>query len=170
MNIRWIGAALIIAGCAGFGFSLAAAYRKETEIVRQIVSALTYMESELTYRLTPLPELCRNTAKQCSGVIRRIFSNLSTELEQQICPDGACCMGAAMANAPQLPPRVRMILSDLGNTLGVFDLPGQIMGLQECKRRCMQELEDMHIHQDNRLRSYRMLGLCAGAALAIILL
>lgn len=170
MNIRWIGAALVVLGCGGFGFSLAAAYRKETDMIRQLISALTYMESELSYRLTPLPELCRSTAKQCSGVLRKVFLNLAREMEGQICPDAACCMGVVMSGDLFLPSSVRSILHSLGKTLGCFDLSGQLAGFRCCKADGEQALADMHQNRDTRLRSYRVLGLCAGAALAIILL
>ena len=55
MNYRWIGAVLVIAGCGGFGFSIAAGYKREESTLRQLIQALNTMEWELSYRLTPLP-------------------------------------------------------------------------------------------------------------------
>ena len=46
------GAALVIAGCGGFGFSIASGYKREEGILRQLLRALNYMEWELQYRLT----------------------------------------------------------------------------------------------------------------------
>ena len=62
MSIKLIGAALIIAGCDGVGFSMAAAHRREESALRQLIGALDYMGCELQYHLTPLPELCRSAA------------------------------------------------------------------------------------------------------------
>ena len=47
MSYRWLGAALVIAGCGGFGFSIASGYKREEGILRQLLRALNYMEWEL---------------------------------------------------------------------------------------------------------------------------
>ena len=67
MSYRWFGAALVIAGCGGFGFSIASGYKREEGILRQLLRVLNYMEWELQYRLTPLPELCRQAGKESFG-------------------------------------------------------------------------------------------------------
>lgn len=170
MNLRWLGAILIVAACGGTGFSLAAAHKKEERALQQILNALDYMESELQYKLTPLPELCRLAGKNADGVIGKVFIGLSQEMECQIVPDAAGCMYAALHKAPELPNISRSILLELGKTLGCFDLPGQLKGLNSCRNRCMLELEDLRRNRESRLRSYKILGLCTGFALAILLL
>lgn len=133
MSYRWFGAALVIAGCGGFGFSIASGYKREEGILRQLLRALNYMEWELQYRLTPLPELCRQAGKETRGTLREVFCNLARELEWQTSPDAASCMTAALKRSHELPRRVRGIMKQLGHTLGRFDLPGQKQGLEEVK-------------------------------------
>ena len=57
----------------------------------------------------------------------------------------------------------------LGRSLGRFDLSGQLKGLTSLRERCSREMQELHLDRDNRLRSYRVLGLCAGGALVILL-
>lgn len=170
MNVKLIGAVLIIAGCGGVGFSMAAAHRREEGALRHLISALDYMGWELQYRLTPLPELCRSAAAESSGCVRQALNNLATELESQIAPDAAACMNAALAKTPKLPPRVRKLMLSLGSSLGRFDLPGQMKGLESTRQLCRHELEELSTDRNVRLRSYQTLGLCAGSALAILFL
>lgn len=170
MSYRWFGAALVIAGCGGFGFSIASGYKREEGILRQLLRALNYMEWELQYRLTPLPELCRQAGKETRGTLREVFCNLARELEWQTSPDVASCMTAALQRSHELPRRVRGIMKQLGHTLGRFDLPGQKQGLEEVREACRMELEALGKNRETRLRSYGTLGLCAGAALAIFFL
>ena len=59
MNSKYFGALLVILGCGGFGFSLAAAHRREEVHLRQLMDSLQYLHCELEYHLTPLPVLCR---------------------------------------------------------------------------------------------------------------
>ena len=83
MILKWIGAVLIVLGSGGFGFSLAAAHRREERNLQQLIFGLDYMQCELQYQLAPLPTLCRKTARQLSGVMQTLFLNLAEVLEDQ---------------------------------------------------------------------------------------
>lgn len=166
--IRWIGAMLIIGGCGTLGFAMAAAQRKEEAALRQMIQALDHMQCELQYRLTPLPELCRKAGSETKGCVGQILRKLSDELEHQISPDVSSCMYAAMLSSPDLPRRVHRGFQLLGGSLGSFDVEGQIRGLEAVQDYCRRESDEMASNRDSRLRSYQTLGLCAGAALAIL--
>ena len=168
MYLKWIGGALVILGCGGTGFSMAASHRNQESQLRQFMSALDYMQCELQYRMTPLPDLCRQTASQTSGVIRRLFSNLAAELESQVASDVQGCIHAVTLSLPELSKDIADLMSSFGKTLGRFDLQGQICGLERVRQECRRTLESLTDHREERLRSYQTLGLCAGAALAIL--
>ena len=170
MTVKLVGAMLIVAGCGGFGMLIAANYRREERALRQLLGCLDYMECELQYRLTPLPELCRQAAKESAGPVRAVFAALAEELEDQISPDAERCASAALARVKDLPSSARRCLSQLGASLGRFDLPGQLKGLEGVRAACRAELERLGKNRDVRLRSYETLSLCAGAALAMLLL
>ena len=169
MNFKWIGAIMVIVGCGGFGFSVAAAHRREETTLRQLIIALDYMECELQYHLTPLPDLCRQAAAEQRGCIRDVLLNLSRELDAQISPDVERCMQASLCAVEDIPKRTQQALTDMGKTLGRFDLSGQLNGLEQVRSACRTELEALRTNREPRLRSYQTLGLCAGAALAILL-
>ena len=56
----------------------------------------------------------------------------------------------------------------LGKSIGRFDMDGQIKGLEAVRQDCRRRLDELSKDRDTRLRSYQTLGLCAGAALAIL--
>lgn len=170
MSLKIIGAILIVAACGGVGFSMASAHRREEHALRQLIGALDYMGCELQYHLTPLPELCRCAAAECSGCVSQVLLHLATELENQIAPDVSSCMNAAVSKAPKMPHRIRKNLTRLGSSLGRFDLQGQLKGLESARHFCRRDLEDLCKNREERLRSYQTLGLCAGSALAILFL
>lgn len=169
MNYKWIGAVLIILGCGMMGFSLSAAYRREERDLRELINALEFMSRELQYHMTPLPDLCRRTGADRAGCIGKLFLKLANELDSQITPDVQSCMAMAAATVGQLPRRVQEAICILGTSLGRFDLEGQLQGLESVRIFCRTELETMSAGRDLRLRSYQTLGLCAGAAIAILL-
>lgn len=166
--LKWIGAFLVVFGCAGVGFAMSGAHRKEEKSLRMLISALDFMQCELQYRLTPLPDLCRLTAAQCNGPLRTAFTTLAMELEDQISPDVFHCMNSAIAKVNGLPSKTAELLKVLGRTLGRFDLDGQLLGLENARHNCREVLDKLSENREVRLRSYQTLSLCAGAALAIL--
>ncbi len=167
--LKIFGALLIVAGGGMFGFSLASAHRREESALRSLLSALDFMQCELQYRLTPLPDLCREAGRQTKNGIGQVFLALSQELETQTHADVARCMDAVLLQTASLPLRARKALAILGSSLGRFDVQGQILALEGVRAHCRQELDTLTLDRDARLRSYQTLGLCAGAALAILL-
>lgn len=170
MTLKLIGAVLVVAGCGGCGFAMAASYRREEAALGQYLKALELMEWELSCRLTPLPVLCRCTAESVKGPVSELLLALAQELERQVYPDVNECLCFAMASLPGLPAVLRTHARDLGDTLGRFDLPGQLKGLQSAAGRAKKSLTELEENRTGRLRSYQTLGLCAGAALAILFL
>ena len=168
MGYKWIGAVLIILSCGGFGCSFVLLHKREENALRQLIGALDFMECELQYRLTPLPELCHQAAAQSTGILRGILEQFSQELESSMSPDVMTCMATAMAAAEGIPGKTQQCLLMLGNSLGRFDLDGQIKGLEAVRAECRRHLEGLSHNRDARLRSYQTLGICAGAALAIL--
>ena len=167
MTLKTIGAILIILTCGGFGVSLASAHKARERALRQLITTLEFMECELRYKLTPLPELCANAGKHSSGIIGEIFYGLAEELNRQAEPDAACCMICVLSHT-DVPSGLRDILMDLGNTLGRFDLEGQLQGMESTRTVCKSALAQLTNNHENRLRNYQTLALCAGAALVIL--
>ena len=167
MMWKWIGAMLVIAGCGTVGFTMAWAHKREESCLRQLKSSLDFMACELQYRLTPLPELCGAVGKNQRNPVGATFCALAGELERQILPDVEYCMNQALKSA-ELPKRTWEGFFRLGKNLGRFDLTGQLKGIEMVREYCDRELETLGKNREERLRSYQTLGLCAGAALAIL--
>jgi len=168
MILKLIGAVLVIAGCGGIGFRIAANHRQEEKNLRQLIGILDYMECELQYRLTPLPELCRQVAKEFPGMLGKVFTELALEMESQISPDVETCMSVSLEKAHRISGLAREQLLLLGKSIGRFDMEGQIKGFEAVRQDCRRRLDILSHDRDIRLRSYQTLGLCAGAALAIL--
>ncbi len=168
MSLKLIGVILVIAGCGSVGFRIAAAYRQEEKALHRLIGILDFMECELQYRLTPLPELCRLAARNFAGMPGAVFRELALQMESQLVPDMEQCMVLSIRKIKNLPPLTREKLLLLGKSIGRFDLEGQLKGLEAVRQSCRRELNTLETNRDTRIRSYQTLGLCAGAALAIL--
>lgn len=169
-SLKWIGAILIVSSCSGCGFSIAAQEKKEEHMLRRLRHIIMFMESQLSYQLTPLPELIMKCAEESNGILREIFLSFGQNLLNQVYPDAASCLQAALSVKNELPRRVQRVLRMLGTSLGRFDLDGQLKGLSSVRNLCDQEIDGLRCNRDNRLRCYRILGISAGLSLAIIML
>lgn len=170
MQIKWIGAILIISGCGGYGFYLAANHNREVNTLQKLIALIEFMICELQFRMSPLPVLCRQAAFETSGVLRHVFINLSNEMESLIRAEANTCMHAAISKSPPIPSVTLRCLKILGKSLGRFDLNGQINELDNVLNFCKMKRDELNSKKDIRIRSYRTLSLCAGAALAILLI
>ena len=167
--IRTIGACCIIAGSGGFGFAMAAAPRREEQQLSILLKSLEYMSYELNYRQTPLPVLCREAAMGQRGCVPDFFRELARELEKGDAPDVQVCIWEVLQRVDPS-PNLRRFLRELGATLGRFDLPGQLRGLEAAIRSTGDALRTLRDGAQERRRSFQTLGLCAGAAMAILFL
>lgn len=170
MTIKILGAILILAACAGFGFMIAYHHRREISIMKKLICALDYLDCELQYRMYALPDLCRQTAAETDGLISHIFLRLANELEDQVSPDVRRCMHSVLAKTKDIPLATGECLQLLGDLLGRFDLQGQVKGLQNVRQACRVKLNKLMSNSEVRVRSYQTLGLCAGAAIVILLI
>ena len=167
--IRLLGAVLLTAGCGGLGFSLAATYRREMSMLRRLIQTLQEMEWELKYRMPVLSGLCKIAADTSAGVIRDIFRELEEKLNNREIYDISACMNAIVIQK-ELPRSVGKNLKPLGSSLGRYDLEGQLQGLEAIRRQCRKDLKKLEENSGQRLRNYQTLALCAGIALAILLI
>ena len=170
MTFKWIGALFIIISCGFCGYRIAISRKREIRTLRKLICVLDYMGCELQYKMSPLPDLCRAAAEQTDSILQEIFSALAIELENQVAPNVSFCMQAVLEKSKSVPKYARQICTLLGESLGRFDLIGQLKGLESVRNECNRMLEVISRNADNVLRSYQTLGLCAGAALVILLI
>lgn len=168
MSIKLIGAALLVGGFGYTGQILVTHRKKTTKLMQQLIASFSFMECELSYRLTPLPDLLRRAADG-SAILQQFYSTLASELEGQISPNVSCCVDAALAAVPELPDIIKNGLIRFGKNVGRFDLDGQIRGIATVREECVAILSTYTHDQDTKLRNYRALALCAGVMVAILL-
>ena len=168
MIFRIIGALLAVIGCGGIGILVARNAKKETVTLKKFILQIECWKNELSYHLTPLPELCRQASKMNTGILADFMAVFLEELERQVSPDAEMCIRAALDKFPDFPSHTRRLLIELGSTLGRFDTEGQLSGFESIMAESNRLYEHLYNTQEVRLRSYKTLGICAGVALVII--
>ena len=142
------------------------------ESLRTLTGALEQAERELSFRLTPMPELMERLARQAGEPARFLFAHCRDHLWEL----GEKSFGELWREALEgesdllLGDREREVLSGLGDVLGRYDAAGQREALQAAGaelERCLRRAEE---DRDRLGRVYTALGLGSGAMLALMLL
>ena len=166
--LKWIGACLVFLGCGIYGFKIAYAYKRELRCLKNLLRVLDYIECELQYRQLPLPELCRRAASVCSDCVSTVMDGIAQELENQALPDVGRCIKSTLVKHKDIPVCTRKLFRRLEICLGAFDMENQLKALNAVRQECRFELDMLASNQHNRVHSYQVLGVCAGAAIAIL--
>ena len=168
MLLKILGVIFVVFSCGSVGFKMAANYKKEEKTLQNLLRILDYISAELQYRLTPLPQLCRQISQLFSDSPGYIFEEIANEMELQYCIDPSKCMEVVLNKIKHLPQITRKKLKLLSETMGRFDVEGQLKEIDAVRKECENSLKFLRDNHENRIRSYQTLGLCAGAALAIL--
>ena len=169
MSTKWIGAVLVILSCSIFGMIMSGSIRFEVNCFRELISILNYMQSELEFRLTPLPDLCRLCASQ-GKILRNLFETFAEELENQISPEPEICMEAALCKCNIKTKSIETYLLELSSSFGKFDLCGQLLGICSVRQQCTSMLCKLESGEESRIRNYRTISFCIGILTTILLL
>ena len=165
---KWIGAMMIVAGCAGIGLSLAANEKRRAFYLRLLLQKLERMEQELSSHILALPNLF--AVVKSEDPLGMLFAAMARLLEEKAYPSAQDCMEAALLEQSGIPVDVKDILRRLGSGLGLLDLDGQRRQLQIVIEECRRSLDTLMDGQALRLKNYCTLSLCCGAALAVLLI
>lgn len=170
MEFRIFGALLIVAGFSASGFMISRTQKTGIFLLEELICTLDNLICELEYRRTPLPELCRTVAKNRHSRLNTFFYKVAEEMDSQVNPNVSACVQAALAGHGDLPETVQTILRRLGESLGRFDIEGEILSLQSLRAETAEKLNDMRITQKEKAKTNRTLWVCAGALAAVLMM
>lgn len=169
--MKLAGVLFVVISAASMGFRFSYAVRQRCNLLGQLILALRLLKSELSAHGTPIPEAFAFLAASTKGSTAEYFSAAAKQMHQKrwITPEGS--LEFASDKLKELLPDdpVRMILRDMASYIGRFELESQLSGI-ECAVIRLEEIRKQAEQEKTlRCRTYRALGLCAGLALAILL-
>ena len=168
--IRMLGAVCLAAGPVWLGMSAAAELAHRERALGALCAGLELMERELSFRLTPMPELLERLSRQADPPADGLFAG---------CREGLSSLGerslAELWKAGVRQPALLLeaeelaLLDGLGQVLGSYDGEGQLAALAQTCAALERALAEARSERKRMGRVYQTLGLAAGAFLAILL-
>jgi len=160
---------VFIVGSAGvMGVRISLSLRKRCELLRQLLQALAVLRSEIAFCGTPLPQAFALMAVQCSGTLETIFSSAAKQMDRQrwMTPLQAMELAIAESRETFLAPILRELFAQLGR----YDLEAQVRAVDGAQSRTKTLLSQLEQERNRKTGTYETLGICAGIAVAILLL
>lgn len=124
--LKLLGAILLTTGAAAIGFSAASQLGRRVKNLRALIAALELAERELSFRLTPIPDLLDELSRRAQAPINGFFSRCLDDLDQLGEQSLGQIWNHALIDWPMdLDKEDRTALSELGQVLGRYDGDGQ---------------------------------------------
>lgn len=170
--LKFAGAVLVIGAAAMLGFVQASHYAKRPKQIRQLISALQRMETEIIYALTPLPAALASLSRQIAEPLSSLFRHTSEQLNDA---SGTSTREIWQQNVKEVWKRTSMklpeqeIVLQLGHVLGLTDRGDQVKHLRLAVSQLQAEEEDSREEQRRFEKMWKSLGVLIGALIVILM-
>ena len=169
--IRLMGALLTAGGGAFLGFAAAGRLTRRARVLRQMAGALEQMDREISFRLTPMPQVMERLGAEYPPPVGALFSRCCLGFDELGERSLAEIWRTALAESDlDLEDREIAVLDELGEVLGRFEESGLRTALARAAEELNQAAELARVEAEKRGRMYRVLGLAVGGLLVILLL
>ena len=169
--LRLAGAVLLAAGPAVIGFHAARRLARRPRLLRELAAALEQMEREISFRLTPLPELFVRLSQEYSGPVGALFSCCARDMDDLGQRSLSQIWRQALTEATlDLDSRGQRALEELCEVLGRYDGDGLRGALRQTCGELTAAAEEAERERERKGRMDQVLGLTTGALLVILLM
>ncbi len=170
--LRLVGAILVAGGATAVGLAAAGMLKTRVDVLSSLVLALDTIHTEITFRLTPLPELMRLLEKQTSPPANELFINCTKHMDElgQKTFSSIWITAVEESAALGLTRDEKQILEELGVFLGRYDAESQVKAIAYTRHRLQRVLDGALDDRQKQGKLYKMLGVITGAAVVIILI
>lgn len=163
---------IILAGVA-IGQLKAKSFENRVFHLQELITSLKVLESEMKYRMDPLPDLLIRVSTIKEGMSGTLLETAGRLLKIQTGQDFSQCWGDAVETAYQesaLNKEDKRILTDLGIELGKTDMESQTGMFQRTFALLEAQVEEAIEEKRSKGKMYKSLGPAIGILIVIVLI
>lgn len=168
--VRLLAIGLIFFSCSAGGFLIATSFSQRVQNVRELLSFIQFLESEIRFAHSTLPAIISKESQHYRGATKDFLLTLHNGLSISEGSDFFLVWEQGLTSLQKHGFSERLLedLRDLGKVLGQSDLTEQLKYLQLCTTRLEQSLEKSKTEQHQQERLWRYLGVSAGFLLVLL--
>ncbi|MCK9524886.1 MAG: stage III sporulation protein AB [Limnochordia bacterium] len=170
--MKGVAAGLILFSTGAMGLTIARSFSHQVHSLRQLMTFVQVLESEIRFARTTLPHVLAHQATQFSGAIGMFLSIVSTGLKAGHGEPFIVVWEAGLDSLASngVPGSTLEDLRGLGDVLGTSDVTEQIKHLNVLLHRLEQTLKRSEEERDKQTRLWQYLGFSSGLLLCLLLL
>ena len=166
--MKFAGIVFVVLSAGTVGFQMAALLRKKCEFLNNLLAALQLLKNEITVCGTPLPQAFALVAAANDGGLERLFDTAAKEMDKNRWTTPYDAVSHALETVQE--PFLGDVMLPLAKSLGKYDLAAQLQGIETARMQAEQLLRETEQERKIKSRTYQTLGVCAGLAVAILLI
>ena len=168
--LRIIGSIFVLCSATGIGYSCKRHYYRSLTQLRNLHRGMELVSCQLNYTLYPIPKLLSIVGKQLPTPSGDYFMNLGKAITSGIPRHRAHEAALKNTKGLNIPNNGLMALIEWSGTLGQFDPDGESRMMKLSIDRMEHALHAYELENKSMVKSYTLLGACAGIALVILML
>jgi stage III sporulation protein AB len=170
--MKLLGAALVLLSATLFGFFQALLLARRPRQIRELISVLQRLETEIVYGSTPLPAALRRlaglTAEPLASLLREVAEELAQRTQTPLAELWRQSAERAWRRSAMKEPEYEAFVR-LGATLGLSDRTDQAKHLRLAAAQLNAEEESAREEQKRYETMWRSLGVLVGALIVILM-
>lgn len=178
MSICVLFNAVIFLLCSAAGYMHAYDYHCRTVNLQSFLYAMKYLEDEVIYKKTPLPEAVKTLGYgKCSNGARLLFQAVAEDFDEKASfgakksfEESWCTNIKEMSEKTALMPQDTEILEEIGKMLGGSDYLGQKSIFERSGEQLSQLVNEAKEAENTKGKMYKGLGMAAGLLIAVLLM
>lgn len=172
MVIKTAGALLLLIGTTAFGVYKGCLYNNRLDNLYEVKKAFLYIQGEIRYMNTPIPETLESAARQINGCCRQFFSRVAKELNEG---KGVELKQVWETNISReihgelLEREAVEALREMGGQLGCLDMQAQEKAIDYFLKKWDDLIEKRRKEKAEKLKLYYVCGIMGGLLMVIII-
>jgi stage III sporulation protein AB len=170
--MKLLGAALVLLAATLFGFFQALQLARRPRQIRELISVLQRLETEIVYGATPLPAALRRlagaTAEPLASLLRQVAGELAQRTQTPLAELWRQAAERAWRRSAMKEPEYETFVR-LGASLGMSDRTDQAKHLKLAVAQLNAEEESAREEQKKYETMWRSLGVLVGALIVILM-
>lgn len=170
--IKIAGAMLLLLGTTAFGVYKGCLYNSRLDNLYEIKKAFLYIQGEIRYMNTPMPETLDGAARQMKGQCRKFFSRVAMELYAGGGTELKQVWEETISREIQgevLEREAVDVLREMGGQLGCLDMHAQEKAIDYFLKKWDYLIEKRRKEKSEKLKLYYVCGVMGGLLMVIII-
>ena len=167
-----MGAVLLLCGTTAFGIYKGCLYSSRLEHMYEIKKAFLYIQGEIRYMSTPIPEALLGAAGRVRGSCREFFHKAAEELYagngkelKQVWEESI----STEVTSELLEREAVEVLKEMGGQLGCLDRQAQERAIEYFLKKWDYLIEKRRKEKSNKLKLYYVCGVMGGLLMVIMI-